>query len=161
MVIKFRLFKHLFASNTMDEYFARDIMKEQVVTVDSAASVMDAAKKMDEKNIGCVIIMEHETPLGILTERDFIKKMIINEKPTSTLVKNIMSSPLISIDPDATVWELAELMKLKRIHKVPVIHENKLLGIVTTTDITSLCSIGSDAEMRRVCQQILLRLNKS
>lgn len=145
----------------MDEYFARDIMKEQVVTVDSAASVMDAAKKMDEKNIGCVIVMENETPLGILTERDFIKKMIINEKPASTLVKNIMSSPLISIDPDATVWELAELMKIKRIHKVPVIQENKLLGIVTTTDITSLCSIGSDAEMRRVCQQILLRLNKS
>lgn len=145
----------------MDEYFARDIMKEQVVTVDSTDSVMYAAKKMDEKNIGCVIVMENDMPLGILTERDFIKKIIINEKPQSTLVKNIMSSPLISIDPDATVWELAEIMKLKQVHKVPVIQGNKLLGIVTTTDITALCSIGSDAEMRQVCQQILLRLNKS
>jgi len=144
----------------MDEYFARDIMKEQVVTVDSTATVMDAAKKMDEKNIGCVIVMEKERPLGILTERDFVKKIAINEKPMSTPVRNVMSSPLISIDPDATVWELAELMKLKRVHKVPVIQENKLLGIVTTTDITALCSIGSDSEMRQVCQQILLRLNQ-
>jgi CBS domain-containing protein len=144
----------------MDEYFARDIMKEEVVTVDSAATVMDAAKKMDEKNIGCVIVMEKERPLGILTERDFVKKIAINEKPMSTPVRSVMSSPLISIDPDATVWELAELMKIKRVHKVPVIQENKLLGIVTTTDITALCSIGSDSEMRQVCQQILLRLNQ-
>ncbi|MGB6784577.1 MAG: CBS domain-containing protein, partial [Nitrosotalea sp.] len=144
-----------------DEYFARDIMKEQVVTVDFAATVMDAAKKMDEKNIGCVIVMEKEMPIGILTERDFVKKIAVNEKPMSTPVRNVMSSPLISIDPDATVWELAELMKLKRIHKVPVVQENKLLGIVTTADITSLCSIGSDSEMRKVCQQILLRLHQS
>lgn len=144
----------------MDEYFARDIMKEEVVTVDSAATIMDAAKKMDEKNIGCVIVMEKEKPLGILTERDFVKKIAINEKPMSTPVKSVMSSPLISVDPDATVWELAELMKIKRVHKVPVIQENKLLGIVTTTDITALCSIGSDSEMRQVCQQILLRLNQ-
>ena len=144
----------------MDEYFARDIMKEEVVTVDSAATIMDAAIKMDEKNIGCVIVMEKERPLGILTERDFVKKIAINEKPMSTPVKSVMSSPLISVDPDATVWELAELMKIKRVHKVPVIQENKLLGIVTTTDITALCSIGSDSEMRQVCQQILLRLNQ-
>lgn len=145
----------------MDEYFASDIMKEQIVTVDSTATVMDAAKKMDEKNIGCVVVMEKEKPVGILTERDFIKKIVIKEKPLSTPVRNAMSSPLISIDPDATVWELAELMKLKRIHKVPVVRENKLLGIVTTTDIANLCSIGSDSEMRQVCQQILLRLHQS
>ncbi|MGI0086438.1 MAG: CBS domain-containing protein [Nitrosotalea sp.] len=143
----------------MDEYFARDIMKEQVVTVDSTATVMDAAKKMDEKNIGCVIVIENERPVGILTERDFVKNIAINEKPMSTPVRNVMSSPLISIDPDDTVWDLAELMKLKQIHKVPVVQENKLLGIVTTTDIASLCSIGSDSEMRQVCQQILSRLN--
>ena len=69
-----------------------------------------------------------------------------------------MSSPLIVINPNETVWELAELMKLRRIHKVPVVQENKLVGIVTTTDLTRLCSAGSDSEMRRVADQILLRL---
>ena len=79
----------------------------------------------------------------------------------STPVKDVMSVPLISIDPDSTIWELAELMKIKKIHKVPVIRESKLVGIVTTSDITRLCSIGSDSEMRQVCQQILSRLHQS
>jgi predicted transcriptional regulator len=69
-----------------------------------------------------------------------------------------MSSPLIVINQDETVWELAELMKLRRIHKVPVIHENKLIGIVTATDLTKLCSAGADSEMRRITDQILLRM---
>ncbi|MDE1830341.1 MAG: CBS domain-containing protein [Thaumarchaeota archaeon] len=145
----------------MDEYFARDIMKEQVVTIDSSAAVIDAAKKMDEQEIGCVIVTERGNPVGIITERDFVRKIAVNEKPMSTPVKEVMSSPLISVDPDATIWELAEKLKLEKIHKMPVVHENKLVGIVTTTDITRLCSIGSDSEMRKVCQQILLRLNQS
>lgn len=73
-------------------------------------------------------------------------------------VKEVMSSPLIVISPDESVWELAEIMKLRRIHKVPVVRENRLVGIVTATDITKLCSIGSDSEMRRIADQILLRM---
>lgn len=150
-----------FVKSMMDEYFARDIMKKQVTTVDSSSTIMAAARKMNEEEIGCVIVMEKGNPIGIITERDFVRKIVVNEKPTSILVKEVMSSPLISVDPDATIWELAEEMKLKKIHKMPVVHENKLVGIVTTTDITRLCSIGSDSEMRKVCQQILLRLNQS
>ncbi len=146
---------------TMDEYFARDIMKDRVVTIDSSSTAIDAAKKMNENGIGCLVVTEKANPVGIVTERDFVRKIVASEKPVSTLVKDVMSSPLISIDADATVWELAEKMKLKKIHKMPVVHDNKLVGIVTTTDITSLCSIGSDSEMRKICQQILLRLNQS
>src|SRR5574337_596177 len=149
-----------FVKGTMDEYFERDIMREQVITIDSSSTVIDAAKKMNEKGIGCLVVMERGNPVGIITERDFVRKIVAYEKPMSTLVKEVMSSPLISLDPDATIWELAEELKLKKIHKMPVIHENKLVGIVTTTDITRLCSIGSDSEMRNVCQQILQRLNQ-
>ncbi len=145
----------------MDEYFATDIMKDQVVTVDSSATAMDAAKKMTQENIGCVVVMEGDGPVGILTERDFVRKIVANKMSLSTPVKDIMSAPLISIDPDSTIWELAELMKIKKIHKVPVIRENKLIGIVTTADITRLCSIGSDSGIRQICQQILSRLHQS
>jgi predicted transcriptional regulator len=72
-----------------------------------------------------------------------------------------MSSPLIVVNPDESVWELAEIMKLRRIHKVPVVLENRLIGIVTTTDLTKICSAGSDSEMRRVADQILLRMKQS
>ncbi len=145
----------------MDEYFAKDIMKEEVVTTDSSSTIMDAAKKMSKEKIGCIIVMEKGVPAGIITESDFVRKIAINEKPMSTPVREIMSHPLISIDPDATIWELAEKMKLTKVHKMPIVHENKLVGIVTTTDITRLCSIGSDSEIRMVCQQILQRLNQS
>lgn len=136
----------------------KNIMKNQVITVDSSVTIRDAAKIMEDAGVGCVIVMEKNVSVGILTERDFVRRVAAHEKPLSTSVKEVMSSPLIVIDQDETIWELAELMKLRRIHKVPVIHENKLVGIVTTTDLTKVCSAGSDSEMRRVADQILLRM---
>lgn len=144
----------------MNEYFARDIMKDKVFTINSSFTAADAAEIMSEQGIGCLIVVEKGLPVGIITERDFITKIIVNGKPMSTPLSEVMSYPLISVGPDATIWELAEQMKLSKVHKVPIIHEKKLLGIVTTSDITRLCSIGSDSEMRMVCQQILRRLNQ-
>ena len=136
----------------------KQIMKNQVITVDSSISIKEAAKIMSDASVGCVVVMEKNVAVGIVTERDFVRRIAAKEKPFSTPVKEVMSSPLIVINPNETVWELAELMKLRRIHKVPVVQENKLVGIVTTTDLTRLCSAGSDSEMRRVADQILLRL---
>jgi predicted transcriptional regulator len=71
-----------------------------------------------------------------------------------------MSSPLIEINPDETVWEAAQIMKTNNIHKLPVMKDNKVIGIVTTTDLVKICSIGSDSEMRRICDQIITRMQK-
>ncbi len=136
----------------------QNIMKHQVITVDSTVTIKDAAKMMTDAGVGCVVVMDQNIAVGILTERDFVRKIAAREKPLSTPVKEVMSSPLIVINPDESVWELAEIMKLRRIHKVPVVRENRLVGIVTTTDLTKLCSAGSDSEMRRVADQILLRM---
>lgn len=136
----------------------RNIMKHQVVTVDSSVSIKDAAKIMEDTGVGCIIVMDQNIAVGILTERDFVRRVASHGKPLSSPVKEVMSSPLIVINPDESVWELAEIMKLRRIHKVPVVQENRLVGIVTTTDITKLCSIGSDSEMRRIADQIILRM---
>lgn len=136
----------------------QNIMKHQVVTVDASVSIKDAAKMMEDTGVGCIIVMDQNIAVGILTERDFVRRVAAREKPLSSPVKEVMSSPLIVINPDESVWELAEIMKLRRIHKVPVVRENRLVGIVTATDITKLCSIGSDSEMRRIADQILLRM---
>lgn len=139
----------------------QNIMKKQVITVDSSITVKDAAKIMEDTGVGCVIVMEQNIAVGILTERDFVRRIVAHEKPLSTFVKDVMSSPLIVVNPDESVWELAEIMKLRRIHKVPVVLENRLVGIVTATDLTKICSAGSDSEMRRVADQILLRIKQS
>ena len=142
----------------MDGNLVSDIMKRNVISIDSSMTVKDAAKLMSNSGVGCIVVMEKNSTVGILTERDFVRKIIAHEKSLSTPVKDVMSSPLITINPDETVWELAQLMKVKRIHKVPVIDKGKLIGIATSTDLTRLCSIGSDSEMKRICEQILLRM---
>ena len=143
---------------SLDNFSAKDIMKNQVVTVDSSMTVRDTAKMMDDANIGCVVVLENNIAVGIVTERDFVKRVASKGIPLTTPIKQIMSSPLIVVNPEENIWEVAELMKQRRIHKVPVVHQNLLVGIVTATDLTKLCSIGSDSEMRRIADQILLRM---
>jgi CBS domain-containing protein len=148
-------------SESLDNFSAKDIMKHQVVTVDASMSVIDTAKIMDDAGIGCVVVIENNIAVGIVTERDFVKKVVAHGIPLSTPIKQVMSSPLIVVNPEENIWEVAELMKQRRIHKVPVVHQNLLVGIVTATDLTRICSVGSDSEMRRVTDQILLRMKPS
>ena len=127
----------------MAHTFVKDVMISKVSTLDSSSMIKDAAKLMDSKNIGCIIVTKEEIPVGILTERDFVRRIASKEKPLTSPLSEVMSSPLISIDPDETVWEAAEEMKVNNIHKLPVLQ-----------------NIGSDSEMRRVCDQILTRMEK-
>jgi signal-transduction protein with cAMP-binding, CBS, and nucleotidyltransferase domain len=144
----------------MAHTFVKDVMISKVSTLDSSSMIKDAAKLMDSKNIGCIIVTKEEIPIGILTERDFVRRIASKEKPLTSPLSEVMSSPLISIDPDETVWEAAEEMKVNNIHKLPVLQNNKVIGIITTSDLVEICSIGSDSEMRRICDQILTRMEK-
>jgi signal-transduction protein with cAMP-binding, CBS, and nucleotidyltransferase domain len=142
----------------MAHTFVKDVMINDLATLDISTSIRDAAKLMDEKDIGCIIVTKNQLPIGILTERDFVKRITAKEKPLTTSLEEVMSTPLIEIDPNETVWEAAQIMKTKNIHKLPVKKDNKIIGIVTTTDLVKICSIGSDSEMRRICDQIITRM---
>lgn len=134
-------------------------MKKTVITIDESMSIQDAAQKMLIANVGCVIITRKDKPVGIITERDFVTKVAAEGRPLFTEISEVMSLPLTVIDPDETVWEAAEIMKSKGIHKLPVQEGNKIVGIVTTTDLVKICSLGSDSQMRNICDQILMRIN--
>lgn len=144
----------------MAHTFVKDVMIDKVDSLDSLSTIKDAAKLMDDKNIGCVIATREGLPIGILTERDFVKRIVSKEKSITSSIEEVMSSPLISIDPDETVWEAAEEMKRNNIHKLPVIKNDRVVGIITTSDLVEICSIGSDSEMRKICDQILTRMEK-
>lgn len=144
----------------MAHTFVKDVMISGVATLDVSTSIKDAAKLMDEKNIGCIIVTKNQLPIGILTERDFVKRITAKEKLLTSPLEQVMSSPLIEINPNETVWEAAQIMKTNNIHKLPVTKDNKVIGIVTTTDLVKICSIGSDSEMRRICDQIITRMQK-
>ncbi len=145
----------------MAHTFVKDIMKKYVVSIDSAMTVKDAATMMDDANVGCVVITRGNAPIGILTERDFVKRIVSQEMDLATPLADVMSFPLITVDTEDTVWEAAEVMKKNKIHKVPVEYQGKLVGIITTSDIVNICSMGSDSEMRQIADSILIRLKNN
>ena len=144
----------------MDSTFVNQIMSENVLTVEKSTSLQDAAQDMKKLGVGCAIITENDKPLGIVTERDFVTKIAAEGRPLFTEISEVMSSPLITIDPEETIWEASDIMREKLIHKLPVKENEKIIGIVTTTDIVKIASMGSDSQMRKVCDQILMRMKK-
>jgi len=144
----------------MAHTFVKDVMISDLARLDVSTSIRDAAKLMDKKDIGCIIVTKNQLPVGILTERDFVKRIAAKEIPLTASLEKVMSSPLIEIDSNETVWEAAQIMKTNNIHKLLVKQDNQIIGIVTTTDLIKICSIGSDSEMRRICDQIITRMQK-
>ncbi len=142
----------------MDNTFVSQVMNKDVIMVDKSTSLQEAAQKMKESKVGCVIVSEDSKPVGIVTERDFVIKVAAEGRPLFTEISEVMSSPLITIDPEETIWEASEMMKEKKIHKLPAKQDEKIVGIVTTTDIVRISSVGSDSQMRRICDQILMRM---
>lgn len=145
----------------MAHTFVKDIMKTNIISIDSSKTIKEAASMMDDSDIGCVIITKDDSPIGILTERDFVKKIAAKNKDLSNPLTEVMSSPLTTINSEETIWEAAEKMKQKGIHKLPVLNDEKVIGIITATDLVKVCSMGSDSEMRNICDQILMRMKDS
>jgi len=142
----------------MNSTFVNEVMSKNLLSLDKSTTLQEAAEHMKRLCIGCVIVTENNIPIGIITERDFVTKIAAEGRPLFTEIKEVMSSPLITIDPEETIWEASELMKEKLIHKLPVKGNDGIVGIITTTDIVKISSVGSDSEMRRICDQILLRM---
>ena len=141
-------------------HLVSDIMKKRVISIDEVKTIKDAANMMNEARIGSIIITKDNTPVGILTERDFVTKIAAKEIPLSTPLSKVMTKPLLVIGPNQTVWEAAEIMKNMEIHRVAVQDENKIIGMITTTDLVKIISIGSDSNLHRVADLIFSRQKK-
>lgn len=115
----------------------KDIMTRDVITVDKDTSILDTAKLMEEKNISSVIVAEGGMPVGIVTERDLVRKVIIKDLDAKSPVSTIMSSPLVTVSKEENISSAAELMMKKKIRRLPVVDKGKLMGIVTETNIST------------------------
>ena len=109
-------------------------MTKDVLTIEANKTVMEAATLMSQNDVGDLVVMESGAPVGIVTERDFVRRVIALGKPTNTKVSEIMSTPLKVIDPEAPIKEAARRMVSKGIRRLAVIKDNKLVGIITVTD---------------------------
>src|SRR6266516_3761379 len=105
-----------------------EIMTHKPVTIAAGATVVEAAKVMREKNIGSLVVVDRGTPTGIVTERDLVTKVAaLDLQPSRVFVKDIMTSPVVA--------EAAKLMSQRKIRRLPVVEEGKLVGMVTENDI--------------------------
>ena len=123
-------------SNPTHSMFVKDIMEVNVVTMPPDASVLDVSKSMTEMDIGSVIIIDKERPVGIITESDIVRRVIAEEKDAkTTLASEIMSSPIIHVEPGTGLTDAMRVMAKSNTRRVAVLKNNTLAGIITSRDI--------------------------
>jgi len=113
-----------------------DIMIETVITVEANATVIRAVKIMNENEIGCLVVTRNGRAVGIVTERDLLKRVIGKARnPSKTKVREIMTKPLIAGHSDMDLEDATRLMFEKKIKKLPVVEHGRLMGLITLTDV--------------------------
>ena len=112
----------------------KDIMSKTVAAISINQTVFEAAELMNSKGISCVLIVDGDVPVGLITERDIVGKIVAKKRSYDTEINVVMSKKLITIDPDATLKEAARLMSTNKIRRLPVLKNNKLVGIVSASD---------------------------
>ena len=126
-----------------------DVMTTEIITVDENVTVKEAANIMDKKEISCLIALRKGRAIGIITERDILKRIIVEARnPEKTKVSKIMSTPLEVIPLGTNLEKALRLMIQKKIKKLPVVDNKSILGLVNLTDIAN-------------CQPALITLLKS
>ncbi|MEM2875707.1 MAG: CBS domain-containing protein [Candidatus Bathyarchaeia archaeon] len=129
----------------------KDAMKKEVVTVDEDDSVMEASKRMREKHEGCAVVLRGGEPVGMVTERDVTWNVAGKGlDPKAVKVREIMSTPLITISPEADFIEATKLMCKNRIRRLAVTSNHTLQGVITAAIIASHLEGYLDSEVRKI-----------
>ena len=114
----------------------KEIMANKLITVDINETVRSACNKYRDYKVGCLVVTNEDEIAGILTERDVIERTICKDKdPNTTLIKEIMSTDIKTVDSYDRIEKALEIMHDNKIKKLPVVSNNKLVGIITITDI--------------------------
>ena len=115
-----------------------EIMTKNVVTIDPYDTVFNACLKYRDNKVGCLVVTNNESCIGIVTERDLIERtMCLHKDPEKTKISDILSSDVKTIQPLQTIDDALEMMNKYKIKKLPVISDNLLVGIITITDIAN------------------------
>jgi CBS domain-containing protein len=114
----------------------RDIMTKEIITIDEGETVLEAARIMSERGISSLIVVKEGVPKGIITERDFVKKVCAKQLEASAIkIGTLMSRIRTVADPDTPIQVAVQRMANRGIRRLPIIQEGKVVGIVTVTDL--------------------------
>jgi len=115
----------------------RDIMEKNVITIQENKSALDAAKLISEKDISFLVIVKDDKPIGVITERDFVRKIAAQDKQASLIVlSEIMSYKFRWVEPSTEIEDAVQKMLNHNIRRLIVLEDEKLVGVITQTDLT-------------------------
>jgi signal-transduction protein with cAMP-binding, CBS, and nucleotidyltransferase domain len=118
----------------------KDVMSSPVVTIEENAPANKVAELMQKHDLGCIIVTSKDSkPLGIITERDLVERVLAkNVKPDQVKAKEVMTSPLMTIEPDATIAESARRMSRLNIRRLGVVYKGQLIGLLSSKDVLAV-----------------------
>ena len=115
----------------------QDVMTRALITVNLSTTAFQIAKMMQQGGIGAIFVQDNDHHVGIVTDRDFATKITANDMSFNTVAKKIMSSPLITINHNEPLSAAAKRMTSKKIRKLAVTENGKIIGIITSTDLVT------------------------
>ncbi len=116
----------------------RDIMEKNVITIEHDKSSLDAAKLISEKDISFLVVVKNGTPIGVVSERDFVRKISAEDKQSSKIpLSEIMSFKFRWVEPTTEIEEAVQKMLNHNIRRLLVLENEKLVGVITQTDLAS------------------------
>ena len=115
----------------------RDIMQKNVITIEHDKTAHDAACLISEKDISFLVIMKDDVPIGVLTESDFVKRLSARDKKASeVIISEIMSNKFRWVNPETEIEDAIQKMLNNNIRRLLILDDNKLVGVLTQTDLT-------------------------
>ena len=129
-----------------------------VLSVDADASVIEAAQRMIDANVGAMLVSNEGRIAGIVTERDYLRRVTLEgRKDSETAVREIMSSPLIVVAPDTSVEECMAIMTEQRIRHLPVAERGEIVGVVSIGDLVKFTSKEQSVKIEYLTEYINTR----
>ncbi|MBI2653810.1 CBS domain-containing protein [Candidatus Woesearchaeota archaeon] len=134
----------------------KKVMLSDVPTLKKEAKIEEAAKLLAQRGMGCVVIVENNSPIGIVTELDLVRNMVSKGKKLNEPVSKIMASPVTSMTPNTKLDEALKIIDTKKFRKYPVVENGQLVGLITKKDIVN--SISDNVRLHRNIQNSVLVL---
>ena len=123
--------------SSISETLVKDIMNKSLITADPSTTAFQIANLMEKGGIGAILVKKDNVPAGIITDRDFAIKITTQKLSLDTPIDKVTSYPLVTIDSNETILTAAKLMTDKKIRKLAVMEDSKVIGIITSTDLVS------------------------
>lgn len=133
---------------------ARAIMTENVITISEDSCVADAAKLMVSKHVNNLLVVKNGMPIAIVTENDLIRGSLSEESPAKAKIKGIMSKNFLAVSPQTSYSFIIKKLKEEKTKKFPVVEQNKVVGVITETDIVD--ATRDFTRFHRIMQEIIL-----